>query len=74
MRLCVFCGSSLGADPAYARAAAQLGTRLGRRGVGLMYGAAPCEQLLPRRTACDHRRAALRGSHLAPMICRTACS
>jgi len=39
MRLCVFCGSHAGRDPAYVRAAAQLGAALGRRGVGLVYGA-----------------------------------
>ena len=39
VRLCVFCGSSMGRDPAYARVAAQLGAELGRRSVGLVYGA-----------------------------------
>ena len=37
-RLCVFCGSSLGHDPAYAVAAAQLGRMLAQRGIGLVYG------------------------------------
>lgn len=36
--LCVFCGSSHGADPAYAEAARQLGGELVRRGIGLVYG------------------------------------
>ena len=39
LRLCVFCGSSTGSDPAFARAAAQLGSELGKRGLGLVYGA-----------------------------------
>src|SRR4029077_6030573 len=37
-RLCVFCGSSPGRDPAYAAAATQLGRVLAQRGTGLVYG------------------------------------
>ncbi len=37
-RLCVFCGSSSGTDPAYAAAAAQVGTLLAERNIGLVYG------------------------------------
>jgi len=37
-RICVFCGSSPGRRPAFAAAAAELGTRLARDGVGLVYG------------------------------------
>src|SRR5262245_37784536 len=37
-RLCVFCGSSPGNDPAYAASAAQLGRVLAKRGIGLVYG------------------------------------
>lgn len=37
-RLCVFCGSSHGADPAYAEAAKNLGGELARRGIALVYG------------------------------------
>ena len=40
MKICVFCGSSVGRAPAYARAAAALGAELARRGVGLVYGGA----------------------------------
>ena len=40
MRLCVFCGSSLGGDQAYKRAAAALGAELAARGIGLVYGGA----------------------------------
>jgi hypothetical protein len=36
--VCVYCGSSLGARPEYADAARRVGTALGRRGVGLVYG------------------------------------
>ncbi len=36
--LCVFCGASTGADPAYRAAAAALGTQLAERGVRLVYG------------------------------------
>jgi uncharacterized protein (TIGR00730 family) len=39
-RICVFCGSSLGARPEYARAAAELGRLLAGSGVGLVYGGA----------------------------------
>ncbi len=37
-RVCVFCGSSLGARPAYAEAASAFGTEVARRGLGLVYG------------------------------------
>jgi uncharacterized protein (TIGR00730 family) len=37
-RLCVFCGSSIGGDPAYAEAARRLGAALARRGLELVYG------------------------------------
>ena len=37
-RVCVFCGSSVGAKPAYAEAARQLGQELARRKIGLVYG------------------------------------
>lgn len=39
-RLCVFCGSSPGNDPAYAWAARGLGRALVQRGIGLVYGGA----------------------------------
>jgi hypothetical protein len=37
-RLCVFCGSRLGARPVYAEAARELGALAARRGLGLVYG------------------------------------
>lgn len=37
--ICVFCGASLGNDPAYAAAAADLGTRIARNGIRLVFGA-----------------------------------
>jgi len=37
-RVCVFCGSATGADPAYAAAARELGAELARRQLGLVYG------------------------------------
>ena len=37
-RLCVYCGSNAGVDPAFAEAAVALGRRLAERGVGLVYG------------------------------------
>jgi uncharacterized protein (TIGR00730 family) len=37
-RLCVFCGSSSGHDPAYGELAAQLGRTLAQRRIGLVYG------------------------------------
>ncbi|HEX9066471.1 MAG TPA: TIGR00730 family Rossman fold protein [Streptosporangiaceae bacterium] len=36
--VCVFCGSSTPPDPRYARAAADLGALVARRGLGLVYG------------------------------------
>jgi uncharacterized protein (TIGR00730 family) len=37
-RVCVFCGSSSGANPLYLDAAANVGRTLARRGLGLVYG------------------------------------
>jgi uncharacterized protein (TIGR00730 family) len=37
-RICVFCGSSAGADPAYRACAEQLGAELVRRNIALVYG------------------------------------
>jgi len=37
-RLAVYCGSSMGADPAFAELARALGTEMARRGIGLVYG------------------------------------
>ena len=39
-RVCVFCGSSPGRRDEYRLAAARLGTELGRRDIGLVYGGA----------------------------------
>lgn len=38
LAVCVYCGSSMGARPAYAEAARRVGEALGRRGIGLVYG------------------------------------
>jgi uncharacterized protein (TIGR00730 family) len=38
MRVCVFCGSSYGAEPVYREAAASLGLALARAGIGVVYG------------------------------------
>lgn len=37
-RLCVFCGSSSGADPAFTAVAREVGTLLAREGIALVYG------------------------------------
>jgi len=37
-RVCVYCGSRDGADPAFMRGAEQMGTAIGRRGWQLVYG------------------------------------
>jgi hypothetical protein len=37
-RVCVFCGSSIGQQPAYAESARVMGTLLARRRLGLVYG------------------------------------
>ncbi len=37
-RICVFCGSSFGTNPAYAEAARQLGDALAKLGMDLVYG------------------------------------
>lgn len=36
--VCVFCGSSMGRNPDYEKAAVQLGTAIARRGMSLVYG------------------------------------
>lgn len=37
-RLCLYCGSRAGTRPEFAAAAAEFGTRLAERGIGLVYG------------------------------------
>jgi hypothetical protein len=37
-RLAVYCGSSMGANPAFAQTARALGEEMARRGIGLVYG------------------------------------
>jgi hypothetical protein len=37
-RICVYCGANAGTRPAYAEAARRLGSVLGERGLGLVYG------------------------------------
>jgi uncharacterized protein (TIGR00730 family) len=37
-RICLFCGSSSGANPSYAEAASLLGRRLAEEGIGLVFG------------------------------------
>ncbi|HYM49515.1 MAG TPA: TIGR00730 family Rossman fold protein [Candidatus Limnocylindrales bacterium] len=37
-RLCVFCGSSAGRDPAYLESAREVGATLAERGIGVVYG------------------------------------
>ena len=39
-RVCVYCGSSLGAAPVYGQAAEDLGRRLAEAGIGVVYGGA----------------------------------
>ena len=39
-RICVFCGSGVGNDPAFAAAATEAGAALAARGIGLVYGGA----------------------------------
>jgi predicted Rossmann-fold nucleotide-binding protein len=39
-RICVYCGSSPGADPAFAQAARAFGEILAKNGIGLVYGRA----------------------------------
>jgi uncharacterized protein (TIGR00730 family) len=36
--ICVYCGSNPGANPAYAEAARELGRRMAKEGIGLVYG------------------------------------
>jgi uncharacterized protein (TIGR00730 family) len=36
--VCVYCGSAIGRNPSYAKAAAEVGSALARHGLGLVYG------------------------------------
>jgi len=38
VRICVYCGSNEGSSPAFAATARQLGTSLGNRGIGMVFG------------------------------------
>lgn len=40
--ICVFCGSSMGNDPLYAKTAEETGRMIGRNGYNLIYGGACC--------------------------------
>ena len=40
MNICIFCGSSSGANPAYLEAARELGQSLAQQGIGVVYGGA----------------------------------
>jgi uncharacterized protein (TIGR00730 family) len=60
-RVCVFCGSSLGADPAYAEAARELGTELAVRGIGLVYGGAGVGLMREVADACRGAGGAVTG-------------
>lgn len=54
-RICVFCGSSLGARPDYARAARSLGEELAKRRIGLVYGGARVGTMMALASAVlDH--------------------
>ena len=37
-KVCVYCGSQTGHHPTYRETAVELGTALGKRGLGLVYG------------------------------------
>ena len=52
MRICVFCGSSLGARPAYKDAAQALGRELAARDIGLVYGGASVGLMGATADAC----------------------
>jgi len=63
--VCVYCGSGIGRDPAYARAADELGRALADNGVGLVYGGGSVG--LMGRVA---RAAKQAGGHVAGIIPR----
>lgn len=63
--VCVYCGSGVGRDPAYARAADDLGRALAENGVGLVYGGGSVG--LMGRVA---RAAKAAGGHVAGIIPR----
>lgn len=54
-RICVFCGSSPGLNPRYLDLAGQLGERLAKNGIGLVYGGASIGMMgRVARSALDH--------------------
>lgn len=68
-RICVFCGSSFGADPAFRRAARQVGVLVAKRGVELVYGGGNIGLMGEIANAClDH------GGHVIGVIPRSLAS
>jgi uncharacterized protein (TIGR00730 family) len=53
-RVCVFCGSSSGTEPAYRDAAVELGERLAGAGIGLVYGGGGIGLMGALANACLH--------------------
>ena len=58
-RVCVFCGSSVGARPEYREAARTLARALTRRGIGLVYGGSRVGVMDLRIVGSMHERKAL---------------
>jgi uncharacterized protein (TIGR00730 family) len=67
-RVCVFCGSSIGARPDYADAAAALGRELARRRIGLVYGGAGVGLMRVVAEACRDAGGAVTGVIPASLV------
>ena len=46
-KICVYCGSGAGTDPAFVEAATALGTAMAKAGIGLVYGGGDMAQRYP---------------------------
>lgn len=66
--VCVFCGSSPGRDPAYAKAASALGTAIGAEGWGLIFGGGDIGLMGKVAEAAYHSGASVKG--IMPLFLR----
>jgi uncharacterized protein (TIGR00730 family) len=66
--VCVFCGSSLGRDPAYAKAASALGTLIGAEGWGMIFGGGDIGLMGQVAEAAHHGGARVQG--IMPLFLR----
>ena len=67
-RIAVFCGASSGNRPEYAECARKLGREMVKRGIGLVYGGAPCTSISAALHQCEKVISSMTVLPLAPAM------